>query len=73
MFSPKTEESTEELPLHSRLARLFFNKPKNSFATSDGVRYFVNDRGEIRRLNAGKKLTKKQRNKLKRDARKVAA
>ena len=61
--------TTNPPKLSSRVARIFHGAPGQSFAMSDGGRYTVASDGAMVRRNR-KSISKKQRNKLKRDSRK---
>lgn len=64
--------TTNPPKLFSRAARVFHGPPGQSFAMSDGARYTVASDGAMVRRNR-KSISKKQRNKLKMEARKGSA
>ena len=70
--SNKIQPAEKPSKLFSRVARIFFNRPGGQFQMSDGANYRVAPDGSIRSTDPPR-LTKKQRNKLKREARRKAA
>ena len=66
-FLQKAEpEKQEQHPRHSY--RAYYNQPGNAYKMRDGATYKVASDGALVRTNVGTKLSKKERNKLRKQS-----